>query len=316
MNNTSGVPELGDYRWTLSEYVLRCETGDDLREIVVEGQLDRDVLQDALARWRAAGVDVLDAAYLHVTDVEVEAAGFSRGVKGVLQTVAAHLAHRAEDAHVGAHVLVVVDRDYDAPAEHRFLAVTDGYSVESYACTASALERFIRLLLGRAPRTRRAGGAPAPLTCTGADMVAKVYNAAIGIAAVRLTLRDLDPAPRVFDRWADYVRIDTDGSATIEDERLVENVMRGSGNEAPPVLGEMLAAAREAAARDPFRLVRGHDFLAVLQKVLRSPWGRKLAGTRFRTTSEDELARTIIAMMDSIELDKYPLFERLRAAFA
>jgi hypothetical protein len=310
---------LGDYRWTLNEYVLRCETGVDIRELVAEGEVDRDVLTDALARWKLDDVTVLDADYLFIAPEEVDSAGFSRGVKGALMTVASALDARSSEAPVEATVLIVVDRDFDGAAATEHLAVTDGYSLESYACSSAALERLIRLYLGRAepPPGSRGHRPRRRTTCSGADLVSRVEEPAVRIAAVRLVLRELDPTPGVFDGWPDYVRVDRDGRLTADDESLLQNVLLSAGQgERFEHLADHLHDVRRTVAADPFLLVRGRDFVCLLLKLLRSRWGRRIAGNTPRLMNESRFARLMLLAVPPSELDACPLFQRVRATFS
>ena len=73
---------LGARRWTLGEYVVRYEYSDGLQEILAEGEVDRDVIADALVRWSADDMNVLHADYVSVTQDEIAAAGFAYGTRG------------------------------------------------------------------------------------------------------------------------------------------------------------------------------------------------------------------------------------------
>jgi hypothetical protein len=100
------------HRWTLDEYLLRCEQLSGLREVVVEGELDRDFISDALLRYGLPDVTTIDADYVVISDEDIEAAGFTAGVKGQLLTLAAAI-NAVEDAgNAEARIAVVVDRDY------------------------------------------------------------------------------------------------------------------------------------------------------------------------------------------------------------
>jgi hypothetical protein len=139
------------YRWTLDEYVMRCEDGSDLEEILTEGEVDRDLFADAVKRWNLPDVNVIDASYLDVAIEELQTLALGEGVRATLLAVAIRLEQRAAETTLDAKVAVVVDRDYDPPAcKSRFLFVTDGHSMENYALNATAFDRFVTIGLGRA----------------------------------------------------------------------------------------------------------------------------------------------------------------------
>jgi len=305
------------YRWTLGEYVLRCEQGADLCEVLVESDIDRDVFGDALKRWRAEHVRVLASDYIEVSDDETRRAGFNLGVKGRLLTVATAL--ESSVAIGGARVTIIVDRDYDdvlAPGDT--LLTTDGHSLENYAFSAAALDRFARVVLGRGPLPAGAGNQPAShrVTCTGADLYRRVAPAATDIAAVRLTLLGLEEPPRVFKRWPDYVSASTDGVLSVNRRTLLRNVLdrAGRGNEYAS-LEPCLEVEAGRVTTDTFRLVRGHDFVSLLLKLLRTRWGRRVAGNRLISAQEGALARLLLVCVDPAHLDATPLFAELQRRF-
>jgi hypothetical protein len=262
---------------------------------------------------------VLDAAYIHVTDDEIEAAGHERGVRGALLVVAGELDGLPNDGSARARVIVVVDRDYDAPTESEHLAISDGYSIESYCCSADAFHRFVTFVLGREPLPGGAGGQPPPRrrTCSGDDLLGRVMPAARQVAAVRLVLRSFDQPLAMFDRWTDYATVSGDGHFSVDGNALLRNILvtSGRGGEADNACAQ-LADQEARVDADPFRLVRGHDPVALLLKLLRSTWGRRIAGNRFASVPEHELARLMMFSIESAELDRQPLFARIRAAVA
>lgn len=308
------------YRWTLAEYVLRCEQGSDLREIVVEAEADRDLLADALTRWGTEPVTVLDGDYIQVEPGEVDDAGFSSGIKGRLLAIAAALQGAKDESRLRAQVVVVVDRNYDAaPPIADTLLLTDGYSIESYTFSRATLNRFAGLVLGRAtlPLGARGRSVSRRQTFSGDDLYRRVEGAAVQISAVRLTLRALSDPPRVFESWPDYVSVSSDGLLTTDDAGLLHNVLEHAGR-ADEEVGATERLGKEAlrVSADKFRLVRGHDFVRLLLKLLRSPWGRRIAGTSFARASEGELTRLLLVSVDPAYLDSCPLFAELRRRFA
>jgi hypothetical protein len=311
--------DLGPYRWTLAEYVLRCQQGADIAEVVVEGEFDRDLIQDAMERWGATDVTVLDSDYVYVLDDEVLAAGATQGVKGRILAIAAALSSAHVDDPVQANVVVVVDRDYDATGGGDFSLLTDGYSMESYVSTPSVLERFVRVWLGRASLPRGAGRhAPRRRrTCSGAELYERAVAAGTSIAGVRMALRRLDDPVRLIDGWARYVTVSTDGAVVTRQESLLLSTLTAASRaEELSHVTPWLAEETERAVGDPFRLVRGHDFVCLLLKLLRSTWGRRVAGSRFAHVDEQALLRTLALSAEQADLDSQPLFRDLRLRFA
>ena len=309
------------YRWTLDEYVLRCEDGASLAEIIAESGLDRDVLSDAVARWHLDHVKIIDAESVAITDAERGAAGFGSGVKAGLLTVAYRLEQCALEAEIQATIAVVVDRDYDHE-EHpisRFLYVTDGHSMESYTLNEVAIGRFLRVGLGRPLEPKCSGEEvqASPHRVAGRDVLDRLLPAAIGIAALRIALKSLHPPVAPFDRWTRYLHVTDQGFLTLESTQLLTEVLRRKGRSADLSRIEQLQQSECLRVRkDPVMLVRGHDFIAALHKILQSPWGRRVAGGNLRTWSEDRLTRNLFMGLPTPMLDNSLLFTRLRLAFS
>lgn len=308
---------MGDtYRWTLSEYVLRCEDGDELVEVLTEGGLDRDLFTDAVDRWGTHQAVVIDADYIAVTANELLGANQPSGAKGRLVTVAIGLEERASEARIGARVAVVVDRDYEDPtAVSRFLFYTDGYSIESYALDVAVIDRFVRLGLGGGTRAAGRGGAASPAVnvCSGEDIVARLRNPANGVAAVRLALRELSPPLAPFDGWTRLVADEGDGFMSLDGGLLLKRVLEQHGRitEYPRSEARRKRAIEELEA-DPFRLWRGHDVICLLRKLLQSRWGCRMAGTKAKAWSESAIARMLFLAMPPDWLDDTPLFRSVR----
>jgi hypothetical protein len=316
----SETSALDKWRWTLGEYVLRCEDGDDIREILVEGAIDQDVIDDALKRWNADGVNVLGTEYLDISDDEIRAAGFSHGAKGELLTVAAALESARRDSDLSSEITVVIDRDYDELASETLgsiVLLTDGHSLESYAFSPAVLDRFVAMALGR--HRQRAGTANPSAerrTCTGQELYERLRQAVTEIAAVRLVLRSLPNPPPVFNRWLDYVRVDKDGVASTDAERLLRRVLdQAHRSDTYSSASAKLSTEIARVESDEFRLVRGHDFVQLLMKLLRSSWGRPIISGLGQAT-ESVFARLLLLAVESGQLDSYPLFEELRRRFA
>jgi len=308
--------DLGPWRWTLNEYVLRCEDGADVREILVEGEIDRDVFGDAVARWKA-DVCVLDGDYLDVSIDEIVAAGYTPGVKGALLTVATALNVALDNGRLRAFVTVIVDRDYDDglfQEARGTLLVTDRHSIESYAFSPNALGRFLMVALGRVSLpTGAKGAAPSRrTTTTGQDVYDRIRPAAAQMAAVRMVVRELTDPPGIFERWLDYAKVSSDGVLDLNGAKLLKTVLGAACREEEySSIETRLHENFELAHSDPPRWVRGHDFVEMTMKLCRSRWGRQIAGVHGKMT-ERAFARQLLLSVNPTELDAMPLFAELR----
>ena len=309
------------YRWTLDEYVLRVElAGSGLREVIVEGSTDRAFIEGALDRYDLTDVVVFDATYFEVSDDEVVSAGFASGVKGSLLTLGGRLAGSADYVANEALVVVVVDRDLDGvpPVDlSACVLATDYYSMESYAFTERSLNRFVRQVLVREVRPAGAGGdrRTGRHSCSGAELLERVFTAGTVIGAVRLVLRTAEPPVGVIVHWDDYFAVATDGSLTTRGDDLLRVCLESAG-ERPAQFQDRLDASLADAREAPRMLVRGRDLVRILLKVLRSPWGRRVSSTNFARVEEPTLTTWLLGAAHPGELDAEPLFISLRERFA
>lgn len=307
------------YRWTLDEYVLRCEHLVGLREVVVEGELDRDLIADALTRWGSDEVSILDADYLDIDQNKIDAAGFTAGIKGGLLTLAAALNASDMAQEVAARIAVVVDRDYDEQLTAKgVLLVTDGYSVENFELSIEGLNRFASQALGRMPLPAGQDGTSPDrrFTCSGEDLYDRMINALAALSGLRLALRTLDPPIGLFGSWLDYFQISSDGHIQGDALGLLRNVLEKQKRlDEIDQIEEKASGGATAATADPLRLIRGRDFVELLAKLLRSSWGRRRGGAALGQ-EVGRLARLLVFSVDSVVIDSTELMVGLRQRFA
>jgi hypothetical protein len=308
-----------DYQWSIDEYVMRCEDGDDIREVVVEGRLDRDTVADAMERWEVLGVSVLDASYFRIGDEDLLQHGLTPGVKAELIALAESLEQRHVEVTIRATVAVVVDRDDElARAHSQYLLITDGYSMESYALNGATLQRFVRLFLARAEASSPGGvGQPATVSVTGDDLLTRFLPAAAAIGGCRVALRALTPPLAPPDGWLRHVDCDPQGYLEVNTAKILADVLSKSGQDSRhDELSALVLAATAEASSDPFRRVRGHDGMALLHKLFKTSWGRRIAGPGAQAWTEDRVTRLLMLAVDSSRLDDASLFQALRLRFA
>ncbi len=304
------------YSWTIAEYVLRCCDADNLAEILTEGALDRDVFAQATSRWSLSDVTVLDASYVQPEPGDLERNGLSPGVRANLVAVASALEKQAQDSAVTGRLAVVVDRDYDPPScGSRFLFQTDGYSLESYVLSRDVLDCLVTVGLGRSHRPAGMSDvSEVPNTCSGTEIYERVIGAAIQAAALRLSLRQMQPSLAPFERWIRRVVVeDSDGWAALDGSTLLAHVLEGAARSSELASAEEARQAAEVlVSDDAFALVRGHDFLQILAKVFRSPWGRRVTGGAYKDWTEPRISRALFLALGA-GIDEQPLFQAVRS---
>jgi|GEM_PF-4667439 len=312
--------EASGYQWTIDEYVLRCELYGG-KELIVEGDDDRRVLSDVLARAGVTDVSILDGSYFKVDDCVIDALGLSRGIKGKLLALANAVQARSAEVALAMRIVVVVDRDYDGVPEvsSKLVIATDGYSMESYAYSVSALDRLGAHVLGKSSKPLGAKESPPPGNggCSGRDLLPRVAAASSSIAAVRRTLRSVASAVGVFDRWLGRVTVDPDGRASLDEEALLRDILAAEKVAiAPEVVSATLLTERDLVRSDGARYIRGHDFVTILHKVLKSSWGRRVSALNMARVDEDSFRRLLLFSIDPEELDRSPMARALCSRLA
>jgi hypothetical protein len=75
------------------------------------------------------------------------------------------------------------------------------------------------------------------------------------------------------------------------------------------------AAVLSDVVEDPERWVRGHDFVSVAHKLLRSTWGRRTLHAEVKAWSEANVCRLLMMAVPAESLDRSSLFVDVRAQF-
>jgi Protein of unknown function (DUF4435) len=307
------------YRWTVAEYVLRCTLDGTIRELFVEDEVDALFWGEVLQRGSVEAVEVFDADYVELSDDEIRAAGFMRGAKGRLLTLARALASDADHDPVVAAVVMLVDRDHDGvPAGLESVVIaTDGYSVENYAIAERTTERFLARQFGRiaspvgASRTRRSRrNVPA-----GRALLHRLIAPAVDVTAVRRVLLARHPQVGVIQGWLRRYKINGDGQISGDAGKLLRDSIISGGEKFEDDDGTALEAERAYLNTDPPLQIRGHDFVALFLALLKSPWGKRAIGMNLANTEERDFGRWLVLSIDPGDVDHLPAARRLIERF-
>jgi hypothetical protein len=303
------------YKWTLAEYALRTRVSP-VAELVVEGDNDREFFGDLLQRYGIKQVGIIDASFIDVPTTTIHELGLAAGAKGSLLAAAYELVAGGVVSG-SSRILIIVDRDYDGDIDARLSSVaaaTDGHSLECYALSPLALDRFLSRSLGVSTAKPRQT-AKVKSGRAGGDWYSRVLPACVELSAVRRTLRDVAPHVGLFASWQDYIKISADGFARVDGEVLLARVLAAAGESGDDGTKAALKGARTSSAADPFRYVRGRDYVAVLSKVLRSSWGRRVPSFSVSNVKNDVVGRWLIVAACAPEVDEQPLPQRIRKDF-
>ncbi len=147
-------------------------------------------------------------------------------------------------------------------------------------------------------------------------LLGRILDAASAVTAVRIALRTLLPPVGLIQRWLDYVRIGSDGRAEAHARDLLQRSLAVVDRAHEQTMLETSLPGEAARVRkEPFLLLHGRDLTVILAKLLRSSWGRRLAGVYARA-EPSQLARTLLATVNPSELDKQPMFAMLHERVA
>jgi len=296
--------------WTVDEYCLRCELGLDQCEVWTEGDGDRAVIEDFLEREELSAT-VLHRAMLEATDEEVVRAGFLRGAKGALLMLAAEISVRARASSADVPVLCVVDRDYDGvPAElERYVLATDGHSMESYCLDPVAVRRIVRVVLVRDAEPLAEARPVLRGGVDGGEVLARVQEGCLHVAAVRMALRELTPPVALCGNWARCVLFEPNGVRVDTEELMRRSCGRNPGVSELERVAEWLRIARS----NPFGCVRGRDIVTLLLRKLTLPAVRNAIRFNFGPVDEKFVRGMLLVALPLETLRRQPMFEALAA---
>ena len=239
----------------ITEYLLHGER----KHLYVEGQEDRAVLHWFLGCSLGDNTGLFSIDEVEITPEKLNENGLSNGQRNRLLVLARELDKALPENN--NPVLCIVDADFDyvlgRVENNRFLAYTDGTSLDMYAFTESALERVVRLGL------RESYAEPGKI-------IEALFVVLKDIFLTRATNESLEMGLE----WLPFSRrckIQSDGTILFDGNRFVREYLGKNG--ALDKLDYFTCRKKELAKKDVHpenRLIRGHDFGELLTRYLRS----------------------------------------------
>lgn len=282
----------------VTEYLLHV----DRRHLYVEGQDDRAVLEWFLDSMSINNVRVLEIDCIEITAEDLRRHGLDEGSKSRVRVLARELDNALLETT--PKVLCVVDADFDYILDrietNRFLANTDGTSLEMYAFSIAPLKRILRLGF------RDSASDPA-----------RILKELYGVLREIFVTRAANEALKWGLEWLPFerrCRVELNGKISFDINRFVRDYLSKNNEVAR---GQDFSRCRlELLTRtmnSPWKCVRGHDYANLLSRYL---------GKICRTKEAKEITRgaTVIRMvfvaLDPKELLSAPLFQRIVSIFA
>ena len=284
-------------RTPFADLITEYQLHDDRKHIYVEGREDQSILSWYLREALPEKVvEIIDIDEVAIGAELLQQHGLDNGKRGRVIAFSREL--DKELSAGSANVLCIADADFDYVLEavetSRFLAVTDGTSMEMYAFSESALRRVLHLGLRE-------------LQLSPGDVLHRISAALSEVFLVRATNAYL----KLGLTWLAFERrckVRSDGELLFDVDRFVRAYL--SKNSMVNWQSEFLKT-RDLLAHRTCRTtqrIHGHDFGALLTTYLRnavkSNFARNLA-------KGQNIIRMLHSAISISELRETPLFQRI-----
>ena len=280
----------------ITEYFLH----QDYKHFYVEGPDDCAILEWYLEPAISDAVKVYDIDAIDISEAALLQHGLHSGRKNRLILLARELADLLPQT--SKQVLCIVDADFDylldRLEESRFLAYTDGTSMDMYAFSESAVDRVLKL--GMRDASENAKG----ILCILYEILKIVFVIRATNEVLCLNLEWLPFKKRC--------KVQADGTISFDDDKFVTDYLSKNNSldhkerfsEQKTELLELL----EKTASLSTKYIRGHDFLDLLTLYLRQTIKTK-AGRRI--TAGECVSRMLFVGLDRVTMRSFPLFQRV-----
>ena len=277
----------------VTEYMLHI----DRRDLYVEGRDDRAVLEWFLESVSVSNVRVLEIDSVEITAEDLRRHNLNEGVKSRVLVLARELDNTLPENT--PQVLCIVDADFDYLLDriesNRFLAYTDGTSLEMYAFSETALKRVLRLGF------RDPDSDPE-----------QILNALYGILREIFVTRAANEALRLGLEWLPYERrckIQAGGTIAFDVDRFVQEYLSKNGALAGrEEFSRCRAKLLTRTINSRVRYIRGHDYALLLTRYLRATCRTREARDLARG---EAIIRMLFVALDPEEMRTEPLFQRI-----
>jgi len=281
-------------RWSLEALAARYELHPSFREVFVEGDGDKGLVQ-----WFFEVNGRSDVLVYPITSVEVplgiiEGRGLETSSRRSEVIVLALELERQLTREVAVTCIADSDLEWILPRRYdsKFLMYTDYTSMEMYAASPGLVQKLVRIV------------APS-LNCSGELVLAAISDVLQLLFSMRATSHHL----RFGLHWISFEKLFTlDGSRlNFDDEEFLARYLNTKGKRKEAARFEETMAELRGRFRDDARFqMRGHDFLEVLT------WYLKKQSVRSCRDLTDEMTRRILfAQLTAEELLQNVLFRGL-----
>jgi len=283
-------------RRQIEELIILHEREPALRDVVVEGVVDKHFFEWFLGESGLEDVSVYDISTIDVSDQLVIEAGVETGARGRVITLAGALAEKGPACE---HVTCIADADFDfienINRQSPVLLTTDFTSVELYAFNERALNKLLKLVL------KGFGKNAAVVLKELAGPLQEIFLLRAANHMEKLGL-DFDTPNRA--GFYKSFRL-TDGMLEFDSGKYLASLLQASHMTAKrQQIVDRVTQLRTKLKGDPRFYIHGHDFEQALALYLRKHKG-------FGGIHSETIIGAILASVDLELLREQKLFQRL-----
>lgn len=287
-----------DLRRTIDELTALYGLEPDLRDVFVEGTIDKAFFDWYVRRKRWPNVSVYPVDLVEIPSALVSSYGLPLGSQR--SRVIALSCELAKLQPTGKRIMCIVDRDSDdqvsAIDENKYLFFTDGNALELYALAPRVLEKFLLVCLGG-------------FSISADNLVAQVVPILQRLYAIRQVNRSLGWGMK----WlplSSYLVVSGSRITFREAEFVRAYLHKGGRWSSRDRFSQALQAEAKRLDPDPRRSTRGHDFSEVFLHVL-----RKLEKTRIFGNAQT-IESCLMTAIEAADLEDEGLFVALKENLA
>ena len=278
----------------VTEYMLHVNR----KHLFVEGREDCAVLEWYLEPVSSISVSVFEIDTVEITADELHRHNLTEGKKNRVLVLARELDKALPEG--SAQVLCIVDADFDyilnRIERNRFLAYTDGTSLEMYAFSEAALKRVLRLGFRDSTSDPK-----------------EILDTLYGILQDVFVTRAVNEALQLGLTWLPFVRrckIQDDGKIAFDLDKFVRDYLLKNNAHAQTEefsICRMNLLNSQLGSR--WRWVRGHDYAKLLTRYFNAI--SKTAEARALARSGSVMRMAFVAL-DRDEMNAAPLFRKIQ----
>ncbi|NYI45064.1 hypothetical protein BJ993_002144 [Nocardioides aromaticivorans] len=274
-------------RRTPSELRVLYEVQPDVRDVIVEGRVDRRLVSWYLHE-RGGGRARVYAVDDRIDPQSLTSPGSNPGKRDYVIALAQEVGGLEEPS-----ITCVVDSDRDGFGANQdegaseVLLRTDFGSMDAYAFQQRPLQQMLSVGLGR--------------DFSASTLISDLTPLLVDLAVARRALHEVGVP--VVDRFVRAIS-KKGGDARIEVPELIRRSLAARGESSS--LDEVVGRAEyfhSLVPADPRLIIRGHDIAPLIA------WHQNLSGDHARSANLESMMRTSLQASD---LDDYPLFQELR----